>query len=154
MEGENIMVKGKLTKLLVGVIIGCLAYMSMWFFYANMVTEYSGILDFEIDSSFNETYLLMNETLGVAGGDMTATGQDYINATGGTSLTASDSMILKSFGVVKSILSNSFGLIMKVTVDTASKLQVPGYWVTGFIAILLVIVIIAIVSGFFKITTW
>ena len=148
------MAMGKLTAILVVLLLGAMAYMTMFGFYFNIVNEYQPILNFTVDESFNATYLLMNETLNTGGRDMTATGQGYLNESAGTQTTASDTTIIRSFGVVKTFLVNSFALITKVIPDTAERLKIPKYWYNGFVAIIITIIIITIVAGFFKITTW
>jgi hypothetical protein len=147
------MVKGKITSVVVLIIIASMIYLALWTFYADTITEFDDVSNFTIDDRFNETRVLFNESLMTTHADMIATEQNYTDTTGGTDDTATNKMILNSFKVIK----NTFTTIkssFKIISDTANKLYIPSYWTYGTIAIILVVILIAVISGFLKATNW
>jgi len=155
MEDEKIMAKGKLTTFIVMIILSSLAFISMFLFYADTVNEYSSTLNFTTSDDYNKTFRKLNETLDTMGGDMTATHRDYVNINKtGTTTTASDKMILNGFKVIKSVMKTTGTIATEIIPDTAKKLFIPYFWVTGFVAIILAVIVIIVVSGLFRITTW
>jgi len=144
---------GKLTIILISVVIFSLAYASMWAFYADIIGDYSGHLDFTTDDDFNKTYDISIGLLNESEDDMIATQQKYLNSTG-TRVTGEDSMILNSYKTVKRILIDSFKLIWIVIPDTATRLHINKIWVRGALTIFFIVTIILIISGFLKVTHW
>jgi len=148
------MAQGKLTTIIIVVVLASLVYLSMWEFYAVIVNEYSDDLNFTVDPNMDSTMNILNNTLTTADKDITSTNQEYLNITGGTSDTSSNKMILNGFKVIKDVMKSATDLVMVQSETIAMTLHIPTFWVSGFKVIVLVIIIIVVVSGFFRIVNW
>ena len=144
---------GTLTKIFILIILSSLAMTVMWGFYANIVNDYGDLLNYTEDEDLRYISGIFNESLEQSSVDSRRMHDEYQNYTG-TQTTGFDSMILNSFKSVKTFMSSSFKIIFKSSADLAQRLRIPSYWVTAFISILLIVIIITVVSGFLRTTNW
>lgn len=144
---------GVLTKIFILMILSSLAFISMWSLYANIVSDYGDELGYEEEPTFREISDSMADLLNTTSDDSVEMTDAFGNVTG-TQTRWEDSMILSGFSTIKRVMKASFLIIEKTTENAATWFNIPKFWVNGFLAIFLIVVLIVVVAGFLKAVNW
>lgn len=154
---------GMLTKIFVSVLVFAMSFMSLYFFYSDVVSDYKcedgnpeqGCLNFTEPAGMENLTTQINWTISQGEDYTIERGQETFNFTAGSiSSLLWDNAVMQGLKNIISFIGNIYELTTQPIAAIASALNIPTYWKTGFVAILIIIITILIIGGIIRATKW
>ena len=160
MENKKINKKaaGYMTNVLVSIILFGLAIIGAFYLYADIITESDapngyGYLNLTTDTRFQGLNHNATALFGSMTGESNNMQNDFTNSTS-TQSSGADNMVTNSFSAVKNIFKNTFTFTNEFLGLVSTYLGIPRFFMQAFVAIMVIVIFIAALSGFMRATNW